>query len=136
MPRTVYAASCSTGATASLTKNASGSMGKVTSLALPGLCWRAISSARSMLSACIATLNRADPLLTWTEILIISPYLPSKKIETIVAYELYVTVLTVSSENMLETVEFWPAATLRGRRKCLGRGHTAPPLGKACGAAD
>src|SRR3712207_3815576 len=81
-------------------------MGKVTAHSLPGLCRRAISSARSMLSACIATLKRADPLLTWTEILIISPHLPSKKIETIVAYELYVTVLTVSSENMLETEEF------------------------------
>jgi hypothetical protein len=27
-----------------------------------------------MLSACIATLKRAVPLLTWTEILIISPH--------------------------------------------------------------
>jgi hypothetical protein len=28
------------------------------------LWWRAISSARSMLSACTMTLNRAEPLLT------------------------------------------------------------------------
>src|SRR3712207_1091416 len=102
-------------------------MGKVTAHSLPGLCRRAISSARSMLSACIATLNRAEPLLTWTEILIISPHLPSKKIETIVAYELYVTVLTVSSENMLETEEFWPAAILWGQAQRFG----AEPCGSA-----
>jgi hypothetical protein len=59
-----------------------------------------------MLSACIATLKRAVPLLTWTEILIISPHPLSAKLEMIVTCQLYVTILTESSENMLEREEF------------------------------
>src|SRR5829696_3698340 len=70
----LYAASCLTGTTESSTKKVSESMGNVTSHALPGFCLATISKARSMLSACIATLKRAVPLLTWTEILIISPH--------------------------------------------------------------
>ncbi len=50
-----------------------------------------------MLSACIATLKRAVPLLTWTEVLTISPHLPVKK-AMIVTYQLYFTVFSVSSE--------------------------------------
>jgi hypothetical protein len=46
-------------------------MGNITSHTLPGCCLATFSKARSMLSACIATLKRAVPLLTWTEILII-----------------------------------------------------------------
>jgi hypothetical protein len=52
-------------------------MGNVASHSLPGFCLAAISKAYSMLSACIATLKRVVPLLTWTKILIISPHLPS-----------------------------------------------------------
>jgi hypothetical protein len=74
-----YAASCLSGATGSLTKKVSASMGNVTSQALPGFSRAAISKARSMLSACTATLKRAAPLLTWTEILIICPHLPSAR---------------------------------------------------------
>jgi hypothetical protein len=74
----LYAAtSCLTGTTESLTKKVSGSIGNVTSQALPGFCLAAISNARSMLSACTATLKRAAPLLTSTEILIICPHRPS-----------------------------------------------------------
>ena len=61
-------------ATESSTKKDSGSMGNVTSHSLPGFCLAAISKACSMLSACIATLKRVVPLLTWTEILIICPH--------------------------------------------------------------
>ena len=58
-------------------KKVSGSMGNVASHTLPGYCLATFSKARSMLSACIATLKRAVPLLTWTEILIIFPNLLS-----------------------------------------------------------
>ena len=43
----------------------------MTLYSLPEFCLRAISSARSMVSACIETLKRAVPLLTSTEILLI-----------------------------------------------------------------
>src|SRR5215211_5847778 len=76
--RSLYAASCPTGAAESSTKKVSGSMGNVTSHSLPGLCRSAISSARSMLSACTITLKRAAPLLTWIETLIISSRLPRR----------------------------------------------------------
>ncbi len=58
------------------TKNASGSMAKFPSQSLPRFCLFTISSARSMLSVCTATLKRAAPLIAWTEILSIShsPY--------------------------------------------------------------
>ncbi len=46
-------------AAGSATKNASEFMGAVTSQFLTGFCFFAISSARSMLSACTATLQRA-----------------------------------------------------------------------------
>jgi hypothetical protein len=59
-------------AAGSATQNASGSMGKATSQSVPGFCLFTISSARSMLSACTATLKRAAPLVTWTAILTIS----------------------------------------------------------------
>src|SRR3712207_5349022 len=59
-------------AAGSATQNSSGSMEKATSQSLPGFCLFAISSARSMLSACTATLKRAAPLVTWTAILTIS----------------------------------------------------------------
>ena len=55
----------------SLTENAWESMGKMTLYYLPEFCLWAISSARSMVLACIETLKRAVPLLTSTEILLI-----------------------------------------------------------------
>jgi hypothetical protein len=75
----VYAARGLTVATESSTKKASGSMGNVTSHSLPGFCLATISNARSMLSACTITLKRAGPLLTWTEILIISHTFPLRE---------------------------------------------------------
>jgi hypothetical protein len=66
-----YAACGLAEATKSSTKKVSGSMGNATSHALPGYCLATLFRARSMLSACTATLKRAVPLLTWTEILII-----------------------------------------------------------------
>jgi DNA-binding HxlR family transcriptional regulator len=76
-PSVLYAASCLAMATGSSTKKVSGSMGNVTSHSLLWFCLATISNARSMLSACTITLKRAAPLLTWTEIFIISPHLPS-----------------------------------------------------------
>jgi hypothetical protein len=55
----------------SSTKKTSGSLGKTTLHSLPELYLLAISNARSMLSACEATLNLAVPLLTSMEIFII-----------------------------------------------------------------
>src|SRR5215210_4353230 len=73
----LYAASCPTVAAGSSTEGASGSVGNVTLRSLLGLCLATISNASSRLSACTATPKRAAPLLTWTEILIISPHLPA-----------------------------------------------------------
>ena len=70
----LYAASRATVPTESSTKKVSGSMGNATSYFLPGFCPATISRARSMLSACIATLKRDVPLLTYTDILIISAH--------------------------------------------------------------
>jgi hypothetical protein len=54
----------------------SGPMAKFSSQSLPRFCLFTISSARSMLSACTATLKRAAPLIAWTDIFSISrpPY--------------------------------------------------------------
>src|SRR5918997_2041360 len=85
----LYAASCLSGTTESSTKKAWGSMGNVTLHSLPGFCRATISNARSMLSACTITLKRAAPLLTWTEILIISSHLLPRED----SYDLYLQII-------------------------------------------
>jgi hypothetical protein len=85
-------------------------MGNVTSHSLPGFCLAAISKACSMLSACIATLKRVVPLLTWTEILIISPHLFLREIMMFITYQLYFTILTDSSETMSEQENYGDVA--------------------------
>ncbi len=70
-------------------------MGNVTAQSLPGLCLATISNARSMFSACTDTLKLAAPLLTWTEILIISSTVLLRADHY---FQLYFTILTVGSE--------------------------------------
>ena len=53
-----------------------------------------------MLSACIATLKRAVPLLTWTEILIIPHTLFPPYLAMIITPRLYFMILTESSETL------------------------------------
>ena len=85
-------------------------MGNVTSHSLPGFCLAAISKACSMLSACIATLKRVVPPLTWTEILIIPHTFFPYEIAMIVTFQLYVTILTESSEIIPERENIWDVA--------------------------